>query len=92
MLTLKGRVCYSRDTMSYILKYNGDTHPDTDDVKKVLRANNVTILDSSALPKMLLVDGIKANHLSKMKLALHEWEFFPQQNCFKIPDTRPKVK
>ena len=77
--------------MKYILRYTGNGKPDADKLKQILNDNNIKILDGSSLPKMLLVDGMKENFISRINQVQKGWEAFPQKNSYNVPDTRRKV-
>ena len=79
--------------MNYILKYTGVGLPDADAVKKILNANDITILDNSNFPKMTLLGNVTDNAQQIIKTQLPgTWELFPQQEQkFRVPDTRFKI-
>jgi hypothetical protein len=79
--------------MNYILRYTGKEGPDPDKVTDVLSANQVSILDRSSLPKMLLVGNISGNLLDRLQHQLPGWNFIAQrEQAYQVPDTRRKVK
>ena len=79
--------------MNYILRYTGEGVPDLDSVKKVLNAHDITILDSSDLPKMALVGNVAEHLLATITAQLPgNWDFFAQQEQkYRVPDTRRKI-
>ena len=79
--------------MNYILRHTGAGEPDITAVKKVLAENAISILDSSSLPKMALLDGITDMALPNVKKQLPGgYELFPMHDkAFAVPDTRQKV-
>ena len=89
---MKGRDCYFHEVMNYILRYTGDGQPDADKLKKVLADHQIRIIDDSSLPKMALVDQMKDGFISRMNQVQPGWQAFPQQDTFRVPDTRRKTR
>ena len=78
--------------MNYILKYTGDDEPDADLVLGLLNNCNISILDNSALPRMLLLKEVTEEALLQLKSLLPGgWILIPQKN-FRVPDTKRKAR
>ena len=78
--------------MHYIVRHTGKGNPDTKALKKVLDKNDIRILDSSALPKMALLDEITEHLALDIKKQLPGgYELFAERGSFNVPDTRQKI-
>ncbi|MFL5741462.1 MAG: hypothetical protein ACJ75B_14655 [Flavisolibacter sp.] len=76
--------------MNYILRYKGAGIPDAEKLKKVLDANNISIIDGSALPTMAKV-SIRDMDISSLKPLSQEWDLFPEKE-YSVPTTKRKPK